>query len=230
MKLLTKLLIFLSFSLFIFGTLFFFVNYFKISVFEIEGEKNIILNGTSSFIGDNLIFFDTEEAQKQLINENSSLKDIKIDKIYPNKLKIKFKLSEPIALLKVSAGYFALSDEARIIAKRRNLDLNLPLLTYYQQFDFMSFNIGDKIDYQDIRYALKILRITLNLGINPDTIDIKDINMIASKIGEKEILFSSEKDLDQEEKEFETIIRSFKIQGKNFKLLDLRFDKPIVKF
>ena len=40
----------------------------------------------------------------------------------------------------------------------------------------------------------------------------------------------AKKNLDKQEYELRTIVKQFLIQGKKFKSLDLRFNKPVVKF
>jgi len=46
----------------------------------------------------------------------------------------------------------------------------------------------------------------------------------------KKIIFSVKKDREEQDYLLETIIRQFKIQGKEFQEIDLRFNKPVIAF
>ena len=62
-------------------------------------------------------------------------------------------------------------------------------------------------------------------------IDIKGQDVILfNLIDNKKIIFSNNKDREAQEYQLELIIRQFKIEGKDFRKIDLRFNKPIVEF
>ena len=63
------------------------------------------------------------------------------------------------------------------------------------------------------------------------TIDIKGQDMLVfNLIDGKQIIFSNSKDKNTQNYQLELIIKQFKIEGKEFKKIDLRFDKPIISF
>ena len=47
---------------------------------------------------------------------------------------------------------------------------------------------------------------------------------------QKEIIFRNKKEKELQDYQLEFIIRQFKIEGKEFKKIDLRFDRPIISF
>lgn len=204
--------------------------YYQISSFEIEGEDNLKIKGLNSFLNKNILFLSHDEVEKTLLAQNPAIKIIKVDKIIPNRLKIEYRLEEIYAAIKVSDGYFLLGENGKIISKIKKDSQDYPVISYYQKFIYSSFNTGDKIEYLDLKTSLALLKFSLNLGLKIDTIDINGTNMIAFGIDKKRILFTMEKEAGKQQYELETIIRQYKIEGKEFKTLDLRFDKPVVKF
>ncbi|MEK9169228.1 MAG: hypothetical protein AAB788_00635, partial [Patescibacteria group bacterium] len=69
------------------------------------------------------------------------------------------------------------------------------------------------------------------INLRPLTIDIKGQDMLVFNLNDsKVIVFSNSKDKDVQDYQLELIIRQFKIEGKEFKKIDLRFNKPIIQF
>ena len=63
------------------------------------------------------------------------------------------------------------------------------------------------------------------------TIDIKGQDMLVFNLeSDKEIIFSNKKEKELQDYQLEFIIKQFKIEGKEFKKIDLRFEKPVVTF
>ena len=213
----------------LFGVFLLFLNFFQIDSLELVGSNKQI-QGISSLYGKNIIFLSSSETVNDLLNQNPQLQQIKVQKILPNKLRIEFTLEKSWTYLKGDIGFFELSDQAKIIAKKKKTDEKLPIINYYQKLGYAVFNTGDTIEYQDVKIALHFLKITFDLGMQVDTIDINGNNMIAFGIDQKRVLFSVEKDVGKQKYELETIIKRFKIEGKQYKTLDLRFEKPVVKF
>ena len=54
--------------------------------------------------------------------------------------------------------------------------------------------------------------------------------MIRFNLGDSIVIFTSEKPIDEQINKLKKIILQFKVEGNSFSLLDLRFDKPILKY
>ena len=52
--------------------------------------------------------------------------------------------------------------------------------------------------------------------------------MIVLNSKDKRFVFTTEKDVSEQEYQFSAIVRKFRTEGKDFKSLDLRFDKPVI--
>ncbi len=188
------------------------------------------LFGLNNFKNQNILFLSEKKTSRILLTQNPILKSVEIEKKLPNTIIVNVQTYQPIALLKVNQGYFALSDDGKIIYKQKQLDTAFPLINYYQQFDYQQIKPGDSLTYSDITLALRFLRVSLDLGLPVLTVDISGEDMIAFVLTGKKIIFTTEKAESQQKYELEQIIKQFKIEGKNFKNLDLRFDKPVISF
>jgi cell division septal protein FtsQ len=198
---------------------------------EVESEKNFLLTNKNEIINKSLLLLDTDKISEKIINENYLVKTAKVEKIWPSKLKITISLYEPCASLIVNNGFFNLSCDGRILQKSRNMIQYLPVINYYQKLNNNSFQTGDWIDYKDIRHVLFFINKLSEISIKVLTVDIKGQDMLVfNLIDDKKVIFSNSKDQDIQDYQLELIIKQFKIEGRNYKKIDLRFDKPIISF
>ncbi len=234
MKFLNKLKFFLFFSLLclLFFFILFFINqFFLIKKVELISEKKFLLANQDELINKNLIFINQDEIAKKIIQENSLLKTAVVDKIWPATLKVTVYFYEPIAALIVSRGFFNLSVDGRILSKIKDGQSSLPIINYYQKLNSNSFQTGDWIDYKDIQQTLFFIDKLGQINLMPLTIDISGQDMLVFNLNDdKKIVFSIRKEKESQNYQLELIIRQFKIEGKEFKKIDLRFNKPVIEF
>ena len=230
------LITFIAFSLFL--LLLGINSYYQLRIIQIEGStpKDHIL-GLDSFKGTNLYFLSTGSIIDAVNKNNPNILIDEVVKEFPDKIVLKIKYIEPIAHLKLNVGYAELSDEGKILKKIKTIetrskqkDKQLPIINFYQQFDFSQIIPGNTLDYEEVVVALFLLKKCNDLDLKIESIDISGLNMIVFNLIDKKIIFSAEKDKDKLALELEAIIKQFKIEAKDFKILDLRFDKPIVRF
>jgi len=203
----------------------------KVRKILIEGyEDKIILRGLSSYYEKNILFVSSKNLVKNLLEENPHLRSIRVQKVFPNLLKLSIETQPIIASLEMNDGYGYLSNEGKIIKKGRQKNTSLPLIRYYQKLSYTAYNAGDEISYIDIVSSLYFLQKLKQLGLQTDTIDISGPDMLLFNLGAKKIYFSSVRSKETQNYELEQIVRQFKIGGIDFKTLDLRFDKPVIVF
>lgn len=188
-----------------------------------------MFRGTENLRTKNLLFTSEKEIVQILTLSNPSLEDIQVTKQFPNTLNIYTKARLTIAALEVDDGYFFLSEEGIITGKIKKNEHKHPLIHYYQKFSYSTLQTGGTITYRDILLALHFLEKSSTLGLVVDAIDINGLNMILLHIGQKKIIFTTEKKKELQDYQLEEIIKKFRIEGKDFKTLDLRFEKPVVE-
>jgi hypothetical protein len=168
-----------------------------------------------------------------IVKNNPYVKAVKIEKEYPSSLHLKVTYYSPLALLKVKDGFFLLSDEAHILAKSREeiQGKKLPLMNYYQNIPFSTYQAGQQILFKDIQDSMYFLQNMKELKPEVISIDIAGFYMLGlyTRTGEK-YFFSSDKEREKQLYQLEQTVHYFKVNGKKYKTLDLRFDKPVVTF
>lgn len=198
---------------------------------QIISDRKISLTNKNEFINKSLLFVDQNKIAKKIVQENSLLKTAVVDKVWPATLKITVYFYGQVAALIVNQGFFNLSEDGRILSKTKDNKLSLPVINYYQKLNSGSFQTGDWIDYKDIQQTLFFIGKLEQINLTPLTIDISGQDMLVFKLDNgKKIIFSVKKDRKEQDYILETIVRQFKIQGKEFKGIDLRFNKPIISF
>ena len=203
---------------------------FLISKIEIVGESNNRqLIGLDLIKGRNLLLLDKTNTEKDLIAKNAFIKSVETIKVFPNKVVIKIINDQPIAILKMDKGFLFLSAEGKVVFKKKDNPNGLTIINFYQNLYYFQYQISEKVDYEEILKTLSYLKTIIDLGMKVDAVDITGVHMVAFNLGEKKIFLSLEKDRQVQEYQLKTIYRQFKIEGKDFESLDLRFDKPVIK-
>lgn len=206
-------------------------NYFAVRKIEVMGiGDSSLIRGVSNYNSKNILLLNADEVQKHILSRNPHFNQVNVSKKYPGTLLIVVSFRTPYANFAVDKGFFILSDDGKIIKKSQSPVKDLPIIKYYQKFNFSSWQSGDNIQYKDIATSIKFLKDALDLGLAIDTIDIKGTNMIALRVKEKSILFTTEKDEKIQGYQFKTIVKKLKIEGRDFTVLDVRFDKPVIQF
>jgi len=234
MEFLNKIKFFIFFSLLClisFSTLFFIYQFFLIKNIQLISENKFSLVNKDELINKSLLFANQDQIAKKIIKENFLLKTAIIDKVWPNTLKISVSFYKPCVSLIVNNGFFNLSCDGRILQKIKDGQQFLPIINYYQKLNSGSFQTGDWIDYKDIKQTLFFINKLKQINLTPLTIDIKGQDMLVfNLIDNKKIIFSNNKDKEVQDYQLELIVRQLKIEGKEFKKIDLRFEKPIIEF
>jgi len=206
--------------------------YFRIINFQIQiigNSPSDTINGLDIVHNRSSLFLSEKEVETALYNANPSVADVTVHKIYPHTLALKIRYSTPLSYLEVNDGYFLLSEDGRIIDRIHTIQVERPIIHYYQKLNYFSSSTGASIMYRDVRLALYFLKIALALGLQITNIDINGINMIGLYSQDKKILFTTEKDQELQKYQLETIMHQFMKDGKDYKTIDLRFDKPVVE-
>lgn len=207
--------------------------YLKIQKIEFKtNSKNYNFLGKEILIEKNILFLDLSETSKNLSDLNPTIKNLDIKKIFPNKISIYYEIDKPIALIKANEGYLYLSSKGKVLQRSKDLKKQnkLPQINYYQNFDYLTNATGSTIDFVDIKYSLSVLTKLKKYKNEVLSIDISRPSMIRFNLRDSIVIFTSEKSIDDQINKLEKIILQFKVEGNNFSLLDLRFDKPVLKY
>ena len=249
MKAILKILFLLIFlggiSLFVFKSDFFRVKKITCRWEEDSCPPEIWNELTSLTFGKNLIFLKKKEISKKILSDYYIIKNLKIKKILPNKLVFELEKRRQVAVLgfelnlekkeATSSGKpifettkdFFLVDEEGIVVKKGNDNL-LPLILLSEEF---SLNIDQRVPKEEIVEAIKFLT-TLRLNLlEPKVAKITSPYSLTVWLRDgKEAVFSLRKEIQIQVDSLQFILSRSKIEGRNIKKIDLRFDKPVVNY
>lgn len=203
------------------------VKIFTVSHVEIAGTKNI--SGTEYAYSKIIFFLPVKKIEQQLYEANPDIQSVKIIKRYPNTVKINVVKGPPIAILAVQEGYYYLSVAGRIVAKRRQIDESKPLIATFEKINFASLSVGDIVSTKEVAYSLYFIEKLTEIGIIVDRVDISGFDVLVCKSGERTYSLTTSKDKEIQYSQLKTIIRQFRIEGKDYLSLDVRFNKPVVR-
>ena len=194
---------------------------------NIKGNQKII--GLTDYKNKSLLLINDETLARELKNKNPYLKALKAEKKFPSILILYPDFYEPVAVLEASLGFFVLSEDGRILAKTKIKQEDLTSIKYYQKLNYYSYSSGDYLDLMYIKLGLSFSQNLTRLGLPVDILDIADRDMLVCNVGEKKIIFTAAKDFELQKYEVNQIIRQLKIKGQDFRSIDLRFKKPVIK-
>ena len=129
---------------------------FKIKNLEVTGfskEKNMILKKEiKNILGKNIIFI-KKNYFKNLIDRND-IKELKVKKIYPNKISITLIPAKPICIIEINHNIVLLGDNGKLLDAKIERD-NLPIVSGSSNindiFKLINLLMSSKYDYQKIK-------------------------------------------------------------------------------
>jgi len=187
-------------------------------------------SSVNSYQGKRYFSLTSEELLRYLTAKHPDVLVQKVEMQFPDKLIITSLKRTPLAYLAVSEGYMLLSEDSHVLQKTRDINSIYPVLTYYQRIPYHSQQVGDEITFQEVKDSLFFLDMIKRSRRTVNRIDIVSYYMLGLYTEEETFYFSSEKDRDLQKYQFEQAISQFEINGEPFRVLDLRFQKPIVKW
>lgn len=205
---------------------------YRVQEMKVYGEsKEFPFKGKNQYRGMHLWRLDLREAEKYLTNANPYYRILSIGKKYPSVIEVEVSRLTQAAYLMVGDGYLLLSTEGIILEKVREIEnTGIPVITFYQNVPYNSFQRGDEIGFKEVEDSLYFLGIVQDARLKVNSIAIEGFHMLGLYTDSSAFLFSSEKDIELQKYQFEQSLRQLSVEGIAFETLDLRFDKPIIRF
>ncbi len=196
---------------------------FTIQSIEVVGDS-VRLVIDEQRISRNLIFFPSENMRTEILSDNPLLSDIQFQKKFPNTLRVVPILRKPIVRLR-SGTRMVLVDKEGVVLADGDSGLRLPLVEIVLE----NIRVGEKI--VDPRALLAIAVIESFPGDIPvESMTDQEGSYFLAKSPELNIFIPQDKDAKETLATLQTLLTGFRIKGTLPTVVDLRFDKPIVKF
>lgn len=200
----------------------------SVSTIELKGAQTLI--GLDQFSSKPLFLIKNTKAAHDLLAKNPSFESIEISGQYPNKLIITATRSKMVGALKVSGGFYQISSTGKVLAKVRNIEGKLPLITLQQLLPYESYAVGQIMSNREVVFSAYLLGKFAENNIPIDTVEMQGFDVVLCKGAGRTYVFSASKDKVAQFVDVAVIYRQFFIEGKKYSKIDVRFDKPIIVF
>lgn len=174
----------------------------------------------------NLIFFPKKLAIEEIKKFYPQINEIKIKKIIFNSLAFELSSRKIMAALAIEDNYFYLIDKDGVVLEKTDKQANWPLIIIQKN---PNLDIGQRFNQDGIE---KIMEIISGLKIN--LVEFNVVHLISSQEievwlkNEILVLFNGEKEIKSQLDSLQLIFSRAKIEGKEIKKIDLRFNKPVI--
>lgn len=226
----------------------FIVGQIEVTANQVGCTSSDQIKNSSSLLGQSFFALDERKITKSLLEKFICIKSINLSKTLPDKIDLKVTGRDPAAILislksksasasslientatpsaQDVADAFVVDGEGVIFAKDTE-KLNIPKVYLYD----LSLSLGKKLKGDFISNVLKILDKVKTFG---ETIKESwvsdDIFLINSDTHSLKIVFRLDDKTEIQLASLQLILTEAKINLKQLEFIDLRFDKPIVKF
>ncbi|OGG34522.1 hypothetical protein A2363_04995 [Candidatus Gottesmanbacteria bacterium RIFOXYB1_FULL_47_11] len=168
-----------------------------------------------------LLFFPSEKIRSDLLAANPILGDITFEKKYPHTLVINPVMRSAYAILITPSRQVFVDDQGVVLGDTPGTPPGLPTI----RVDAPNIRIGQKIADPRIVAALSFLRGTR--GVLPVGLVEEQSGSLHAVSATLDIFFTQDA-IEQTLATLQTLIAGFRIKGTLPKVIDLRFDKPVI--
>jgi hypothetical protein len=196
--------------------------FFAIQIIEVVGQ-NVQVVIDNKKIPKNLLFFPSDLIRSEILHDNSLLGDIQFQKVFPHTLKIKPIIRTPFARLSAD-NRMVLIDHAGVVLQDGDNGSELSLI----RVPLGPFRVGETIRDSKVQFALATLDATKTY-LTVETITNTDGQTFLVKSAKTDIFITQDKPISETLATLQMLITGFRIKGTLPTVVDLRFDKPIVK-
>lgn len=223
-------------------------NFFTIKAVDVQTQNlncadSTQLRDASQLLGQNIVFLNSSKAKENIKNKFVCVKDVIFLRTFPKSVNLVVFGRIPVAIVAVLKASEAspssfleniatpsadeviesfLIDEEGVIFSKINEQTNLPSI----YFKDISISLGKKLE-DTTKNSLKILE-KLNLfGLDMQTLVSDNYFIIFSS---PKVIFRLDSEVDIQLASLQLILEKAKIDDVRLEFVDLRFDKPAVKF
>jgi hypothetical protein len=172
-----------------------------------------------------LLFFPADKLRAEILSDNPILTDVRFQKNYPNTLVIIPTLRTAAALLVTADRRVLIDNRGIVLSDADTLPAGMPVL--YKTVS--GIHVGLQISDQGVQEALAVIAGD-HPAISIETITIEDDGVVRAHTRNLDILFTQNADIPNTLTTLQTLMTGFRIKGTLPKVIDLRFDKPVITF
>jgi len=182
------------------------------------------------FKGRNIFFNHIDQIVSKIKDKILTISEVKIRKKLPDKLFIEIIPRKSYVSLTKDNKVFYLVDDIGFVYQKDFVKPNDQVLIYFDKFSEEIF-LGKRIENQEFLQTLRLIADLKNSFISFKHIVLSDLETITIFLEEPIIAsFSAKKSTSSQVDSLQFILKQSKIEGKLPAYIDLRFDKPVLKY
>lgn len=198
--------------------------FFTVNAIEIIGSDSIP-HGVDELRGANIVFLKETDVAEEMRKRNLDIAAIVVEKKPLATIRLIITKRKPIAQIRINDAAYIVDDNG-VVFMSSNMTSNLPTI----EGIFSTVTVPGTLDKLYAKTILGLLtsfaqegkRIQMVTVVNKEEIRFYDEEMFVTvAAGQDPVLLSTS---------LQMLMRSFTIEGKHPASIDLRFDKPIVRF
>lgn len=175
-------------------------------------------------LGRNIFWFKGGKIERKLKSRYLTIEEIVWERNLPHTVEMKIHLRRPLALLEGKEGGSFLVDKDGLLFYSREKS-SLPLIKIPKPL-----SLGERIGGEKINLFLSALWALRSQEVEVTDIRLKeDYLVLKVKDGPQVLLSKNWKEKEEVEK-LTRILRNFTVQGRSLSLVDLRFERPVVRY
>jgi cell division septal protein FtsQ len=196
---------------------------FSLETIEVVGSDIQVLIDNKK-VPKNLLFFPSDTIRSLILKDNPFLSDVRFEKKYPHTLIIRPVIRTPYVILQTDTRNVLL-DRTGIVLMDGTQGMSLPVL----RFTLNPIHVGKKITDTRVLTAIACIE-NMRSYLAISSVEEIDGASIRIKSDKTSIFITQLKPLSETLATLQTLMAGFRIKGTLPTVVDLRFDKPIIKF
>lgn len=197
--------------------------FFSIQTIQVVGS-NVRAVVDQQKIPKNLLFFPSDKFRSEILATNLLLSDVRFVKLYPHTLIIIPVPRVPFARVR-SGDRLVFVDATGIVLGEADNGSTLPLLDVQN----IAIHTGEELTDNRISFLLQFVKQGSSLIPMSLITSVTDRQFLV-KTDKTDIYITQDKSVSGTIATLQTLIEGFRIKGTLPSVVDLRFDKPVVKF
>lgn len=218
----------------IFIVLFIFIRTLLVTIFGLFEIRTVLLQGDPAFLSNitffqqkrNLLTLDSTAFKKEILNLYPLIADVSIEKRLPNTLFVQVEPRVPIVFIESAEGIAFLDATGKII----------PHLPQFEKYKTVELNcatdvleVGQTISNEAARKAIQVAaQVIHHIDSSVDSINcIEGQNAVLIRTTEVDVIAPADKN-EELASSLQFLLKQFRIDGNWPKVVDMRFEKPVL--
>jgi len=197
------------------------IRFFRVTTLKVIGH-DIVIDIDHARFDETFLFFNSDKIKQEIL-KNPLIKSVSVVRALPSSVEINVQKRDPIARLANGSQEIFIDKEGYALSDAVG-GYELPIIIF--QTSYISF--GEKIGDPKVSFVLRILS-TNDDTITFDTFTDNKTGGIRARVGETNIIFPQNDEIEAKLYTLQTLLSGFRIKGELPREIDLRYQKPVIR-